>query len=167
MIVLTRPVPTNAFEMYRQDRTYYFKQRADTEEIRVDSNHPGANLVSSQIDGTTRHSPILDVDDPEKIRFFCSLLYVQAIPGLQIFASTSPDHYHVYLNAVEITWAEYEFFLREMKDLGIISKGYFEFSVARKATYLRPPWIKKQVGDAMPSSGPAVVTTGRRFGSFS
>jgi hypothetical protein len=88
---------------------------------------PGmGNLVSSEISGRKGlHAPALDLDLPAYL-----------IP------SSTPGHSHLYID-VEIPWWRYRVMLWAMAYAGVIERGYYRASVARKGTHLRQPGVKK------------------------
>lgn len=78
----------------------------------------GANLISSRTkDG--QHAPALDIDFSARL-----------VP------SRSPDHYHLFLDK-PMPWWRYRILLKVLAWCGIIEKGYYGASVARKQTFLR------------------------------
>jgi hypothetical protein len=85
-----------------------------------------ANLVSSRLKNNM-HSPVIDLDIPHAL-----------VP------STQPGHSHLYLG-VEIPWWRYLILLAAMRQAGIIERGFFWWSLRRRATFVRLPWIKKDV----------------------
>ena len=54
----------------------------------------------------------------------------------------STHNYHLYLEHL-LGWEAYKALLKLLAKAGIIEKGYYHASVARKATHLRLPWIHK------------------------
>lgn len=105
------------------------KRLVDQESYHDQVNIERANLISSRVDVTgfeeDVHAPVLDID-----------FHAELIP------SSSPDHYHLYIDKA-MTWEKYEKLLRVLEECGIISKGYLGASLARKATYVRKPGVKK------------------------
>jgi hypothetical protein len=87
-----------------------------------------ADVVSSELeDEPGKHTVMLDLDVPSAL-----------IP------SSTPGHYHLYID-VKMSWWRYRALLKQLSSAGIIEKGYYEASLRRKATHLRPPWVRKQV----------------------
>lgn len=93
-----------------------------------------ANLVSSRMrdllgdpfvtrDGL--HVPTLDIDFP-----------------CRVVPSTTPGHNHLLMDKA-LTWPEYTFLLQAMAAVGLLEKGFVEFSIARGASFVRTPWQKK------------------------
>jgi len=121
-------------------RGYYFYSKLDDpgrssgkpvngnhedEEGRQPASKDVANLISSKsIDGN--HYPVLDFDVPAR--------YVP---------STTPGHGHLYID-VPMTWEKYERLLLAMAYAGILEEGYVQAALRRKATYVRPEWVKKK-----------------------
>jgi hypothetical protein len=42
-----------------------------------------------------------------------------------------------------MTWENYERLLTVMKEVGILEEGYVGAAIRRKASYVRPEWVKK------------------------
>ena len=83
-----------------------------------------ANLVSSEwSDGL--HRPSLDIDVSHEYR-----------------PSSTPGHAHLILHT-PLTWRQYRRLLKALFKAGIIEPGYYRASLRRKATFLRPPWVRK------------------------
>lgn len=97
-----------------------------------------ANLVGSITDeykigdGTrTRiHRPVLDLDFPARL-----------IP------STTPGHFHLYLDGLELGWDKYKTLLLALADAGVISQAYARESIKKGFTAARLPHITKQPDD--------------------
>lgn len=85
-----------------------------------------ANLISSELESGL-HKPVFDVDFP-----------IRAVP------STTPGHFHLYLDGIEMEWPKYEALLRALAEAGVIEQGYYEASVSRGASYVRTPWQVKK-----------------------
>lgn len=87
-----------------------------------------ANVVSSELVGYSPalHSPALDID------FECRLV-----------PSSTPGHYHLYLDGLTLEWAEYDRLLLALARAGVIEEGYYAASQGRKATFLRLPGVQK------------------------
>lgn len=100
-----------------EDGNKWFKEQetADREQ---------ANLVSSSC-GQGVHMPALDFDLPARL-----------IP------STTEGHFHLYIDK-PMAWDKYEALLVAMRDAGLLQPGFVKNSIERKATFVRPPWIKK------------------------
>jgi hypothetical protein len=77
-----------------------------------------ANLISS-LTASGLHAPVLDID-----------FEAQLVP------SRTPGHYHLYLDK-PIPWRRYKKLLRALMKAGIIEKGYYGASVARRMTFVR------------------------------
>jgi hypothetical protein len=93
-------------------------------ETRSPALKANANLVSSLCkDG--KHRPVLDFDFPVR--------YV---------VSTTPGHGHLYIDK-PLRWAQYKRLLKVMVEIGLLEPGYVSASLAREATFVRPPWVKK------------------------
>ena len=118
----------------RTDRTTWWVDPAELDDSEADPSMTSAietpdgkeaNLVSSLLtDG--RHSPALDLD------FECRLV-----------PSSTPGHFHLYLDGIVLDWDAYEELLAALEKAGIIGPGYFSHSLDRKMTVLRPEGVKK------------------------
>lgn len=83
-----------------------------------------ANLVSSRRqDG--RHNIQIDLDTPHEYS-----------------PSSTAGHGHLTIR-VGTTWEKYEALLRALHACGAIETGYMELALERKATFLRPPNVRK------------------------
>lgn len=106
-----------------------------------------ANLVSSLLDNG-KHSPALDIDFEARL-----------VP------SSTPGHFHLYLDGLELEWTEYRTLLIALAQAGVIQHGYASACIDRGATFLRPPGQTKYEGDglnnsdAIPRLFPIAVTT--------
>lgn len=86
-----------------------------------------ATMVSSELKGCAGyHSPILDIDFPARL-----------VP------STTPGHFHLYLDGIALPWKHYARLLRALERAGILEPGYVEASLKRRATHLwKAGWRK-------------------------
>jgi hypothetical protein len=94
-----------------------------------------ANLVSSRLAFDDKedvfgkwHSPVLDID-----------FEAQLVP------SSTPGHYHLYLDGLRLQWSAYKKLLAALAEAGVIQEGYYENSVRRQMTCVRPPHVRKVV----------------------
>lgn len=87
---------------------------------------PFSNLVGSQLKDSDLHAPAFDIDVPH---------------GL--IESSTPGHGHLFFD-VPMPWKKYKKLLKVMGECGILEEGYVKASLARKGSYLRMPWEKKQ-----------------------
>lgn len=88
---------------------------------------PAATAVSSSMEGAPHlHMITLDLD-------VCAYL----VP------SSTPGHTHLYIDK-PVMWEQYEKLLQLLGEMGILGRGYVKASRARKATFLRLPWIRKR-----------------------
>ena len=83
-----------------------------------------ANLISSLCENGM-HSPVIDLDVPHKV-----------------LPSSTPGHSHLYLN-VEIPWWRFVALLTGMYIAKVIEPGFFWWSLRRRASHLRVPWVSK------------------------
>ncbi len=83
-----------------------------------------ANLLSSLChDG--KHRLVLDFDFPARW-----------VP------STTPGNGHLYIDK-PMTWAEATKLMNVMKEVGLLQSGFVKAALVRKATHVRPEWVKK------------------------
>lgn len=102
-------------------RAYYGRATA----TEVVTNPGDADVVSSDLPGTKRHLPVIDLDVP------CTLV-----------PSATPGHSHLYID-VSMTWAKFEAILVALVDAGVVERGYLEASRKRGHTSVRVPWKPK------------------------
>lgn len=112
-----------------EERQYYHGYSTMLRQVLIPANTSTAEVVSSEViqDGkyTGMHSIMLDVDLP-----------------VAVIESTHTGHHHLYIDRL-VTWRQYKKLLRAMRDCGVIEKGYYNTSISRRATHLRPPWVTK------------------------
>lgn len=91
-----------------------------------------ANLVSSEVGYPNLpgmegkfHKPVLDFDLP-----------IRAIP------STTEGHFHLYIDRA-MSWDDYEKLLTVLGEVKLLEPGYVGAALRRKATFVRPPNVKK------------------------
>ncbi len=84
------------------------------------------DLVTSSLLENGNHSPVLDIDYKAKL-----------IP------STTPGHFHLYLDGVEMPWWKYRLLLRVMAWVRVIDARYYRHSVRRRMTAVRMPHVRK------------------------
>jgi hypothetical protein len=97
---------------------------------RVAPDDPMANCISSAItedddEGHPLHTPAIDIDHK-----------VVAV------SSSTEGNYHLYID-VPCKWDDYLNLLNAMVQCGIVEQGYVDASRARRATFLRLPWVEK------------------------
>ena len=89
-----------------------------------------AEAVSSEDVKTGKHHILIDIDR------YCVLI-----------PSTQEDHFHLYvqmgLMGAGLDFDDYAEWLRASAKIGLIEPGYAEASIARRATFVRLPWIRK------------------------
>jgi hypothetical protein len=95
-----------------------------------------AKIVSSRVlqDGkaTKYHTLMLDLDYP-----------------VTLMESSTAGHHHLYADHL-MTWKQYKRVLEAMAKAGLIEQGYYHAALRQEATFLRPPWVKK---DPSPKRG--------------
>lgn len=94
-------------------------------EFREPSTEDDANLVSSLCDDGL-HRPVLDID-----------LAARLVP------SSTEGHFHLYLDGLALSWEVYEKLLVSLRDAGVLQHGYVNAAIERKATFVRPEWVRK------------------------
>lgn len=92
------------------------------------------NLVSSRLfwpnstyAASPMHSPVLDIDFAARL-----------VP------SSTEGHFHLYLDGLTLGWPEYKKLLKALADAGVIESGYYDASVRRQMTCVRPPGVMKE-----------------------
>lgn len=135
---------------YRNHRTQWFNPKLDEYEAGQTLREvlvpcvpalPGLdvlrpNLVSSRLfyepSGDpfgNLHSPVLDIDFEARL-----------VP------STTQGHYHLYLDGLVMEWDRYKDLLQTLMNFGVIEEGYYQASLRRRMTCVRPPDVKKPIG---------------------
>lgn len=71
------------------------------------------------------HTPVLDIDFP------CRLV-----------PSTTPGHFHLILDGLEIPWSKYSALLSALSAAGVIEEGYAGAAIRRQASFLWKPGCK-------------------------
>lgn len=87
-----------------------------------------ATAITSEVVGSDLHAPVFDFDYP------CELV-----------ESTTPGHYHLYLNGPPITKEAYMEVLSVMAKHGLVQTGYANAAKDRGFATLRLPWVKKEI----------------------
>jgi hypothetical protein len=93
-----------------------------------------ANLIGSRttqrrfpgVPAGDMHLPVIDLDFSAHLE-----------------ASTTPGHYHLYLNK-DVSWWYYKRVLKAMWKAGLIEKGFYRLSVKRGQTFVRRPGVRKE-----------------------
>ncbi|HVQ17879.1 MAG TPA: hypothetical protein VMT27_02440 [Actinomycetes bacterium] len=102
-----------------------------TKDVLVPTLAEYAEVVSSRVvandKNTGMHTIMLDIDMP-----------------VTLVESTTSGHYHLYIDHL-VSWGQYKKLLRSLQVCGLIEDGFYKMSVTHGATYLRPPWVKKQI----------------------
>ncbi len=99
----------------------------DTNRVPVPADDPTANAVSSEIPGRPgQHRPVLDLDFP-----------------CQLVPSSTPGHFHLYMNGPSVPWVTYRKLLVALADCYLIESGYLAASIEREATFVRLPGVAK------------------------
>lgn len=101
------------------------KQYALSDDHRTETELENAEVISSEVRGTSMHTVMLDIDMP------CF-----AIP------SSTPNCYHLYIDK-QLTWEQYMKLIEVLGEVGILQSGYVAATQMRKASFLRPPWVQK------------------------
>lgn len=91
-------------------------------------NRGEGNAYGSRIEGPGEwHSPVLDLDY-----------------AARLVESSTPGHFHLYLDGLTMTWEVYEELLAALAKAGVIQQGYARVSIARKGTFVRKPGVAKE-----------------------
>lgn len=110
---------------YFQPNLDLYERHREMGNARTEQSVEKANLLSSEV-RTDVHMPVIDCDY-----------------GIQAIASTSPGHYHLYIDR-ELTWPQYKALLEGFYKAGLIEKRWYENAIRDKRTYVRLPHVKKQ-----------------------
>lgn len=135
--------------------------------VRVDRQSPGAQIIEFALHKSLSNDDLYTAQEAFlKFKMADSVLLARQEQGamkmLRLFfgdtqahlvPSSTEDHYHLYINK-RIKWNKYELFLQYLAEARIISSPYAEFSIARRATYLRYPGITKAYLPSPPSELP-------------
>jgi hypothetical protein len=101
------------------------KSHPNTDLVDCMDNWPNANLVSSELTNGL-HSPVLDIDYEAHL-----------VP------SSTPGHYHLYLDGLELGWDKYAKLIKTLAEIGIIQEGYAASTLQRGMSLVRVPGQKK------------------------
>lgn len=98
-----------------------------------------ANLISSRVEGSRKHAPVLDIDHAP----------VRVVP------SSTPGHSHLYID-VAMSWRRYRKLLKALMKARIIDRDFYQLSIDERASFVRRPGLNK-VDDAkfIEETGPA------------
>lgn len=114
--------PSKYQDFYAGNRLLY---KIEDEKRVLTSSLSDAQLVSSR-NTNNSHSIAIDIDWP------CRLI-----------PSSTPGHFHLYVDGLEINWFNYKELLIAMERCGLVQDGYMRASIEREATFLRLPWYRK------------------------
>lgn len=92
---------------------------------------PEGNLISSHVEGTNLHAPIIDLDFPHR--------YIK---------STSDGHGHLYID-VPMSKLRLILLLVGLRIAGVIEMGNFWWSLRRGGTFVRRPGVRKSSEDGI------------------
>lgn len=102
---------------------------------RVAAKNGKGNLYSSEVVGTPgMHAPALDIDGV----------------NVELIESSTPGNFHLYIDKM-MPWEHYIELLQVLRKVGICQDGFVGLSLARGASFLRQPGVKKtdaDVGDS-------------------
>lgn len=85
----------------------------------------GHNEPAPKADALPLHTVALDIDLPCKV-----------VP------SSTGGHFHLFIDK-QLTWDQYRQLIEVMAAVGLVEPGYAKASIARKATLVRLPWVRK------------------------
>jgi len=113
-------------------RKEYFVDLTDRDRDRVnmpreEKTDGSGNLYSSELVASTLHVPTLDIDGM----------------NVEVLESTTPGNFHLYIDC-PMAWLKYRNLLLAFADAGICQEGFVGLSIARGASFLRKPGIKKR-----------------------
>lgn len=90
-----------------------------------DANHDNATLVTSMVEGSDRHMPVIDLD------LECALV-----------PSSQPGNFHLYINR-QMTWEQYVNILKALEAAGVVQTGYLFHTERRGYGSVRYPGVTK------------------------
>jgi hypothetical protein len=101
---------------------------------------PISNIISSELTpkGVRSASMFTDWDDSEPLH----TVAIDIDHAVRVVPSTTEGHFHLYID-VPMPWRKYRRILKALRNAGVIESGYYSAAVARRATFLRLPWIRK------------------------
>lgn len=127
------PGPLRRLEVPSEyDHVYYkdveFSDSYGSYKSRISTSSPqDAQVVSSEIEGSEYHTPMLDLDY-----------------SVRVIESSTPGHHHIYIDK-PVLWKHYKNVLIALRDAGLIEEAFADVSIKRKSTHLRPPWVEKEL----------------------
>jgi len=89
------------------------------------ADHYTATMVTSRLDGTSMHMPVIDIDLP------CMLV-----------PSSAPGHFHLYIEK-QMSWEKFVAMLEAMEAAGVVGKGYVSYTKRRGYATVRYPGVTK------------------------
>jgi hypothetical protein len=89
------------------------------------ADHHTATMVTSRLDWSGRHKPVIDIDLP------CMLV-----------PSTQPGHFHLYIDK-EMTWDNFVAILEALERAGVVGKGFVTHTKRRGYATVRYPGVTK------------------------
>lgn len=119
----------------------------DVETVRKPVGHEEyANAVSSEVTALP-YDPFANPAGPSEVVPGTHTIAIDVDHRAALVESSTPGHYHLYVDIPPVSWEAYERWLEASAEIGLIEYGYLRASQARKATFLRLPWVKKTEGD--------------------
>lgn len=89
------------------------------------ADHHTATMVTSKLEDTYLHMPVIDIDLP------CMLV-----------PSSAPGHFHLYIEK-EMSWEKFTAMLEAMEAAGVVGKGYVAYTKRRGYATVRYPGVTK------------------------
>lgn len=111
-------------------------------------NEDEATAVISLEGRSLLHLPCLDLDVPAWLddgvlhvrgRDADESTWERFVHAVDLIPSGTPGHQHAYINDHSLTWGEYAELLEELRDAGVLGKGWVALSLRRGFTLLRHP----------------------------
>lgn len=90
-----------------------------------DANHDNATLVTSKVEDSELHMPVIDID-----------LECMLVP------SSQPGNFHLYINK-RMTWEQYVGILKALEAAGVVQTGYLFHTERRGYGSVRYPGVTK------------------------
>lgn len=118
-------VPSAYDHVYLKDTLYTDDYGFKRKSLAPTASPDDAEVVSSQIEGTSWHTPMIDIDLPTRV-----------------LETSTPGHFHLYIDK-PVKLKPYLKMLKAMTEAGIVEPGFYKAACGRKATHLRVPWVEK------------------------
>ncbi len=102
-----------------------YSQTKTKREALVPYDDPSANLITSQIEGSDWHAPVIDLDFPCELR-----------------PSATEGHFHLLLNK-PVTWEKYQLLLKALVAAGLCEHGWVQSAINSGMSAIRAEGVIK------------------------